>query len=209
MAARCIENTSLRRGSDGDWHIYGEIHNETDVQGAEILVVGTLLDADGNVMATGQTGICPFELSPGTFSVYDIAFHNSAALPQPASFKVNVLSGKALEAALPPLDATLQNLDATRSGDTVTITGSVRANKNYPGDYSGCAAFYDGGGKVVQQITIFGFGGLTAGDTQPLELPLPLVPADASSVRFWIVGPGSEPLESNYRAVMSGSIAID
>jgi hypothetical protein len=210
LGARCIENDSLRRSEiDGDWHIYGEIHNETNVQGVEIIVQGTLFDAQGNVLATGQAPICPYELSPGSFSGYDIGFNNSAGIPQPASYKINVLSGRALTSPLPALDATVSGLQAERDGDTVTITGTVRANRDYPGDYAGCAAFYDSAGKTVMHWTIFGFGALEEDVSQPLELPLDFTPAAATSVRFWLIGPGSEPLESNYAAVVSGLIPID
>lgn len=209
LAAKCVENDTLRRGPDGDWHIYGEIHNETDVQGVEIIVQATLFDGDGNVLATGQAPICPYELSPGQVSVYDIDFHNSASVPQPANYRINVMSGKALASALPQLDADLTDLSASRSGDTVTITGSVSANQNYPGDFSGCAAFYDSAGTVIQQFTVFGFGALPSGVSQDLELPLPQIPGDAQTVRFWLVGPGSSPLSSDYVAVMSGAIPID
>ncbi len=94
LGARCIENTSLRRGAGGDWHLYAEIHNETDVQATEFIVLGTLLDAEGN---PGQAPICPHELSPSSFSAYDIRFPGTEGLPEPASYKVNVLSGKTLE----------------------------------------------------------------------------------------------------------------
>ena len=173
-----------------------------------MILSGTLYDAADNVLAAGQAPICPFELSPRQFSVFDIQFHNSAGVPQPARYEVRAMSGKALESPLPELDVTLGDLAGKRSGDRVNITGTIRANRRYPGDFAGCAAFYDAGGKVVQQFTIFGFGELNDDTNQPLDLPLPIVPANARSVRLWIIGPGDEPLESSYQAVMSGAIAI-
>ncbi len=88
--------------------------------------------------------------------------------------------------ALPPLELTMSNLEASRSGDTVTTTGSVRANEDYPGEVLWLRG-------VLQHFTIVGFGELSDGVNQPLELPLPLVPPEATSVRFWMVGPGAGP----------------
>jgi hypothetical protein len=207
LGAKCIENDSLRRGEDGDWHIYGEIHNETQAQGAEIVVVGTLLDANGNAIATAQAPICPFELTPGTFSGYDIHFHDSENIPQPASYKINVLSGKVLPGPLPHLEVTVTDLDAERVGDQVFIRGDLRANQPIEGDFKGCAGFYDAAGKMIQHVSIFGFGPLPSGNTQPLELPLPLVPDAAETVRFWLVGPG-DLLSSNWRPIISDHIPI-
>jgi hypothetical protein len=209
IGAKCIENETLYRGDDGDWHLVGEIHNETQVQGAGMIIGGTLFDAQGNVLATAQTPACPYELSPGTFSVFDIRFHNSSGVPQPASYKINVLAGKALPGPLPVLEATVNNLTATRSGDTVTIEGTIRLLRPYSGDFSGCAAFYDSAGNVLREWTIFGFGPIPDTDPQPLELPLPFVPDEATDVRFWLVGPGSEPLASDYATVPSELIDID
>jgi hypothetical protein len=209
LGAKCIENDSLYRDEDGDWHIVGEIHNETQVQGAGMIIGGTLFDAQGNVLATAQAPACPMELTPGTFSVYDVEFFNSDNVPQPASYKLNVLAGKALPAPLPVLEATVNDLAAERSGDTVTLTGTIRVLRPYDGDFYGCAAFYDGAGKVNRQITIIGFGDIPDGDPQPLELPLPRIPNSAQSVRFWLVGPGSEPLASDYATAPSELIDID
>jgi hypothetical protein len=211
LGAKCIENDALRRDSTGDWHIFGEIHNETQVQGAEIVVLGTLLDAAGNTIATAQTPICPFELSPGSFSGYDIHFQNSQAL-QPASHRVNVIGGKALPGPLPMLEATVTDLEARRDAqvdELVHITGKVRALMPISGDFSGCAAFYNAAGKVVSHWTIFGFGPLPSGSAQDLEFSLGFVPDEATSVRFWLVGPGSEPLRSNYQAVLSAPFPIE
>jgi hypothetical protein len=209
IGAKCIENETLYRGDDGDWHIVGEIHNETQVQGAGMVVGATLFDSGGNVLATAQSPACPYELSPGTFSVFDVRFHNSSAVPQPASYKINVVAGKALPGPLPVLEATVNNLSATRSGETVTIEGTIRLLRPYSGDFSGCAAFYDAGGNMLREWTIFGFGEINGTGPQPLELPLPFVPDEATEVRFWLVGPGSEPLASDYATTPSELIDID
>jgi hypothetical protein len=211
LGAKCIENDTLRRDSSGDWHIFGEIHNETAVQGAEMIVLGTLLDASGNTIATAQTPVCPMELSPNSFSGYDIHFRDSSAL-QPASYKINVLSGKALPGPLPVLEATVTDLEARRDpqiDELVHISGEVRALMPISGDFSGCAAFYDAAGKVVSHWTIFGFGPLPSNTVQDLNFALGFVPDEATSVRFWLVGPGSEPLESSYQAVVSEQFPIE
>lgn len=208
LGARCIEHDTLYRDESGNLHIVGEIYNDTDVQGAQMVLGGTLYDGAGNVLATAQSPTCPYELSPHTRSTFDIEFRDSSGVPMPARYEVRAVSGKALTAALGPLHATLSNLKATRSGIGVEITGSIRAGQSYDGFYSGCAAFYSADEDVLRQLTIIGFGELPADVDQPIDVILPGMPAEAKTMRLWIVGPGDSPLQSNYLALMSDSVTI-
>jgi len=210
IAARCVENETLYRDSNGNWTLVGEMYNDTAVQGAEMVLGATLYDSAGNALVSGQGPICPGELSPNSLSTFEITFFNSASIAQPTRHEFRVVNGKALDAPLPPLDASVTGLSATQSGDTVTLTGTVRANRTYAGDFSGCAALYDGSGRVIRQITILGFGEMPANKNQELELPLLVVPeADVASARFWLVGPGSAPFASDYAAVVSDLLPVN
>jgi len=210
IAARCVENESLYRDGSGNWVLVGEMYNDTGVQGAEMILGATLFDGAGNALVSGQGPICPAELSPNSLSSFEITFLNSASIPEPARHEFRVLNGKALDSPLPKLDVIVSGLAATQSGDTVTLTGTIRANRSYSGDFSGCAALYDGDGQVIRQITILGFGELPPSQNQELELPLLVVPdADVASVRFWLVGPGPAPFASGYAAVVSDLVSVN
>lgn len=208
VAAKCVDADTIYRDSAGNLHIVGEIHNDTDQQGTDVVVAGTLFDGGGRVIATARTPICPFELSPHTFSTFDIAFPNSAAL-QPLRYEINVVSGTVELGRLPQLQAKLSTLRAHQSGDTVTVTGTLSADPGYEGRYYGCAAFYDSRGNVVRQLSMIGLGNLSRANVkQDLNLDLPGVPPGAIKMRFWVVGPGATPLTSNYRAIVTDFIVI-
>lgn len=221
LGARCIDHESLRKGPDGDWHLYGEIHNDTNVQGTQILLQGTLFDPSGRVVGVGQTYICPGDLSPGTFSVYDIRIKDSSAIVGPVARQVNVLSGKAVPEHLPPLPVTDINFTttATRAADG-SVSWEIDFHYSPPtdgpvssGPVYGCAAFYDASGNVVSverpdtpdvgQYHISGFSELKR-DMDPT------VPADAVSFRglFWFPSSDSAQFESNFAPVISDLIAI-
>ncbi len=221
LGARCIDHESLRKGPDGDWHLYGEIHNDTNVQGTQILLQGTLYDPSGRVMAVGQTYICPGDLSPGTFSVYDIRFKDSSAIVGPFARKINVLSGKAVPEHLPPLPVTDVNFTttATRAFDgsvnweivfkySPPLTGPVSS-----GSMAGCVAFYDASGNVVsvEGPDTPGIGGFhISGYSQIVRDMDPTVPADAVSFRglFWFPHSDSAFFESDYAPVISDAVTI-
>lgn len=208
LAARCIDNETMYQDGSGDWHVVGEMHNDTDVWGAKMMLGGTLMDNDGNVLATGQAPACPFELASHGSSVFDVQFFHSSDL-HPTKYDVRPIDGKSLDQPLPPLQVSLAAFAAKRTSSGVTITGTIRANKAYSEQFGGCAAFYDGAGKVVRQITIFGFGTLPANVDQPLTLPLPDIPGDASAVRFWLTESSvADRLSSDYGAAVTGNVAI-
>ncbi len=208
LAAKCIDNETMYQDSSGDWHVVGEMHNDTDVWGGEMLLGGKLMDDEGNVLATAQAPACPFELAAHSISVFDVQFFHSSGL-HPTKYDVRPIDGKALDHPLPPLEVSLTNFAAKRTSSGVTITGTIRANKAYSQQFGGCAAFYNSAGKVIRQITIFGFGKLPANVAQPLTLPLPDIPGDASSVRFWLnESSDADPLSSDYGAAVTDSLTI-
>jgi hypothetical protein len=212
MGAKCVENTSLRRSElDGDWHLYGELHNETDTQGVQMAVLGTLLDANGNVMATSEAVICPIELSPKSLSTIDIDFNGTQNLPQPASYKVNVIRGKVLEQPLPEMPIDIQQVKASRSGGDVSVEVTIRLQQVFNADTIGCLAYYDSAGKVVEEITLTRKRALSYsnGATQTTTYTFEDITPAATKVRFWLIGPGSVPLESNYRAIASEIVPIN
>lgn len=208
VAGRCIDKDTIYRDGGGNLHIVGEIHNDTDQQGTEVVVAGTLLDGAGRVLATAQTPICPYELSPHAFSTFDIAFPNSAGI-QPLRYEIHVTNGSVELGKLPPLQAKLSTLRAHRSGDTVAVNGTLSADPGFEGRYYGCAAFYDSREQMVREFSMIGLGTLTRANVkQDVDLDLPAVPTSAIKMRLWVVGPGATPLTSNYRAIVTDYVVI-
>src|SRR3990172_7618230 len=147
MSAKCIENDTVRRGINDDWTIFGEIHNETDVQGVQMLLQGTIFNDAGNVVGVAQAQTCPSELSPASLSVFAIRFNDSEAVGQPARHQVNVLSGKALEEPLPLFDATVSNASVVvENGADLRYSFSVTPAQQYTGNVITCTAWYDAAG---------------------------------------------------------------
>ncbi len=208
LAAKCIDNETMYQDSLGDWHVVGEMRNDTDVWGANMLLGGSLMDDAGNVLATGQAPACPFELAAHGVSVFDVQFFQSFGL-HPTKYEVHPIGGKSLDQPLQPLQVSLTGFAAKRTSSGVTITGTIRARKAYSQQFGGCAAFYNGAGKVVRQITVFGFGKLPSNVDQPLTLPLPDIPGDATAVGFWLVeSSDADPLSSDYGAAVTGKLTI-
>ena len=113
VSARCVEHEALRKGPDGDWHIYGEIYNDTDVQGLNMVIDGAFLDASGAETRTARAVMCPGSLSPGTFSAYDIRFPNTSVIDRPEGFKVKVVDGNASGNQLTALHGAYQDVTAS------------------------------------------------------------------------------------------------
>lgn len=209
IAAKCIDQDQLVRDASGNWTIVGQIHNDTDIQATAMVLSGKLLDGEGNVLASTTASPCPQELSPHTLAVFELHFANSSAL-NPVSYDVRPISGHVQDDPLPLLGVSFSRFAATRLGEGARITGTINSTRTDARPYTGCLAFYDATGKVVTEVTLAGFGGLTAGKPQPLSLPVPLVQASATSVRFWLVGPtdSSDLFASGFQAAVTDIMTI-
>ncbi len=210
IAAKCIENETLYQDASGDWHVVGEIHNDTDVWGADMLVGGQLLDASGSVIATTQAPVCPLELAPHSYDGFDLHFRGSGAL-RPTSYAIHVIRGHALTQPLPDSGLSLNGFAAKKVPSGINISGTVSSTRTYSRVLTGCIAFYNAAGRVVTHITAINFGltlPLVAGTPQPVAFTIPGVQPDATSVRLWLAGDSAIPLASDYAAVMTGSIPI-
>src|SRR6185295_19190946 len=76
LGARCIERTSIHVDADGYTHITGEMLNETDIQGTQIMLRGTLYDDQNNVVAQKDSPTCPPDSQPNSQIIFDIRFDN-------------------------------------------------------------------------------------------------------------------------------------
>jgi hypothetical protein len=210
VAGKCIDNETLYQDSAGDWHVVGEIHNDTDIWGADMELGGDLLDASGNVIATTQAPVCPLELKAHSFDGFDLHFPRSAGL-HPTSYAIHVIAGHALDHPLPDSGLSLTGFTAKKESAGINISGTVATTHTYRRVLTGCIAFYNSDGKVVMHITAINFGltlPLVAGAPQPVSFTIPDVPTAATSIKLWLAGDSDTPLASDYAAVMTGSIAI-
>jgi hypothetical protein len=212
-AQKCIENDTLYQDADGDWHIAGEIHNETDMWGTGMMLRGQLLDDDGDVIAETREPICPMELAEDSFNSFDLEFNDSSTL-DPDDYRLNVIEGRVDDDDLPDSGLSLEDFTATEGDTNITIRGTVSSTRTYERTLTGCAAFYDASGDVLTGLTLVGFGltlPLESGEPQSVSIDVPgnRVEPGATHVRLWLAGDSDEPLESDYAAVMSGLIPLD
>jgi hypothetical protein len=189
LGAKCLENGGLQFDPDGKPHLYGEIHNETDVQGLDIELTGVVFDVNGNELASNTAIMCPGSLSPGTFSVYDILVDTPGAI---ASHRVNVTSGTASSDSLPALGGTF--------GPTNTIARYNAAAQDYELDFDGaftftepaptplsftyCVALYNSAGRVIgllPHLQVFATTQILFRTTDTNLIP---IPGDATTMRF-------------------------
>ena len=161
LGARCIERTSTYVDSDGYTHITGQMVNDTDTQGIQMMLQGMLFDATGNVVATKTGPTCPPDSQPHQQTVFDIRFDNPN-LPPWDHFSVQPVSGKAQSDPLTDPKVVLFFAEAIRftapihypgvdiSPNDVFFRFQVRnqTNNSYAG-VQGCSAVYDQMGKVV------------------------------------------------------------
>jgi hypothetical protein len=227
LAARCIENTSVAVDGDGHTHIYGEMHNETRVQGVGIMLRGVLLDEDGNVIASKEAPICPPDSQPGALSVFDIRF-DERNLPPHDSFKVNASGGRTRRNELPGAGVQITTSDSVRlpfipefpytGGDVfLRFALSNGSQTTYPA-VQGCAAAYSADGDVIAASTgQLGYldqtGAFVAGTLPPSPrvdflMYVGQVPENTDHVRGWVwIGrPGDST--SAYQFLMTDAIGV-
>lgn len=214
MGARCIDNETLYRDGSGSWHVVGEVHNETDVQGTGIIVGGTLFDAADNVIGTARTAACPLELSPQSFTAFDLQFDYDGDT-RPARYDVRLVDGKAIEGVLPDSGLNLAGFTAKTTADGLLITGDVENDgpRTYRNILTGCVAIYNAEGRVITHVTLVNFGltlPLRADSSQPVgfELPAAFVEAGAHHVKLWLAGDAAKPFASDYAYTMTGDIPV-
>ena len=198
VAATCVQNETLYRDDAGDWRLVGEMRNDYDVSGADILVRGSLFDADGNLIATADAMPCPKQLPAHSTISFGLHFINSADR-DPASYDVRVIGGHALEQALPDSGLNLDGFTARRMPGGIIIVGQVvnAGTRTYVSSPTGCAAFYDANGHVITQLTLENFGvtlPIHARSSQRVNVPLAdgFVAPGAVSVRLWLAA-NNEP----------------
>jgi hypothetical protein len=214
-AAKCIENETVSKDpSTGDWVIAGEIHNETEIQGVDMRLRATLLDADGDPIAGTTRSICPSELSPGSLSVFALDFPQTADLPEPADHTVRVETGRALEHPLPKLNLTSSATAVRPAASDFRVNIKYRANQPYDGKVLGvCLAVYNASGQVLSVLPV-GVPSLAipAGveSTFPYGISRDLVPGAATHVRYWLWLTELPPnhFTSDHQAYVSGLIPI-
>jgi len=122
LGARCIEQPYAYVDSEGYTHITGRMVNDTDIQGAQLMLRGTLYDAANNVLATKDQAPCPPDLKPYSEISFDIRFDNPG-IPPWDHFDVRHISGKALAAPLPDPDVVLFSAEAFRFEGLPPIPG--------------------------------------------------------------------------------------
>jgi hypothetical protein len=223
-AARCIENTSIRTDAQGFTHIYGEMFNDTDVQGVQMMLRGRLLDAQGNVVAEQVASICPPDSQPHGQSMFDIKFDRLNMLPYSSS-DFSMGGGSTVPQPLPDpkINVVGGTLLARRFGKGAKtgagLAFGVRntSGKTYP-PVQGCAAAYNDKGQVVAAVQ----APLLALDQNDNEVPAVLhtdradlvflsflnIPSEATFARAWLWVPGPTGGTSPYQHVMTQTTAI-
>ncbi len=166
MGARCIEKPYVYVDGDGYTHITGRMVNDTDIQGASIMLRGTLFDANNNVIASKDSPICPPDLKPFSEAIFDIRFDNPG-IPPHARFSVQAISGTALSAPKPNPDVVLFSAEAIRLENIPFAPGILpfdsndvlfgfevrnRTNNSYP--IQGCSAVFDNQGNIVHAQSV-------------------------------------------------------
>lgn len=230
LGAKCIDRTSTYVDADGYTHITGEMVNDSNIQGTNIMLRGTLLDDAGNVVATKDAPTCPPDTQPHQQTAFDIRFDNPSVPPW-THFNVRPISGKALEAPLADPKVTLQFADANRYTSPIVVPGLTispkdvrlsfqlrnQTNNTYDG-LQGCAAVIDQHGnfvfvvsKELLQQNEDGLLGPAVVGPQALGIVTmiaPDVPAGPVQVRAWLwFGKKGDPT-SAYQFVATGLITL-
>lgn len=230
LGARCIEKTHVYVDGDGYTHITGRMYNDTDIQGAQLMLRGTLYDANNNVIATKDTPPCPPDLQPYSDIMFDIRFDNPG-IPPHARFDVRLVSGLALPAPKANPDVVLFSKEAIRFTNIPFVPGILpfdeddvlfgfelrnRTNNAYP--VQGCSAVFDNQGTIIhaQSVELVEFDedfNTTPAVVLAQELGFVTmiaedVPAGPTQVRAWLwFGNKGQPT-SQWQYVDSGLITI-
>jgi hypothetical protein len=230
LGARCIERTHTYVDKDGYTHITGEMDNDTNIQGAAIVLRGTLLDDANNVVATKDAPTCPPDTQPQNQTVFDIRFDNPN-IPPWTHFTVNAVSGRALESPLPPADVVLFSSEAVRfdgvppipglgiTDDDVFLTFSARNRSQTPLTMQACVAVYNQAGEVtyvtsdelVQRSASGGIEPAVIVDTGAPGSAFFVakdVPKGPVQIRAWLWFGAKGAPTSNYQFVTTGLITI-
>ncbi|HEY7801119.1 MAG TPA: hypothetical protein VIE40_00465 [Dehalococcoidia bacterium] len=159
FGGRCIDRTNERVDSDGYTHISGEMVNDTDIQGTQIMLRARLLDAQGNVVAQKDGAPCPPDTQPHNQTMFDLRFDNPN-VPAHASFDVRPISGITLTSPLPaPPVVVLQTVaerfesfppfpDLTNKDVLFAFNIRNQSDQSFTG-VQGCTAVYDHTGNIV------------------------------------------------------------
>jgi hypothetical protein len=230
LGAKCIDRTSTYVDADGYTHITGEMVNDSNIQGTNIVLRGTLMDDAGNIVATKDAPTCPPDTQPHQQTIFDIRFDNPNVPPW-TKFEVRPISGKALDAPLPDPKVVLSFPDAIRFTADPKIPGvdvtekdvlfafqlRNQTNNSYDG-VQGCAAVFDHAGNVIwadsaEVIHQNDDGSIEPAVVGPQELTSIFwvgknVPTGPVQVRAWLwFGQKGDPT-SQYQFVTTGLITI-
>lgn len=211
VAARCVEHDRVVRDKDGNLHVTGELFNETDIQGAGMVVRGTIFDGDGNVIASATTPTCPRQLSPGDPVAYDIKFPDTQGAPEPASHKIEVVDGRALDTPFPELGLTV-NFDINPGSQGTGYTVGMKLNRPGPGPVLyACIGIYDLAGNLTAllQPPFPAFGGTTL--EQSLSIPFADYP-EAAAIRLWLFSKDAsgapQPVQAYVSPIMPFALTV-
>jgi hypothetical protein len=218
LGARCVENTSTRVDSEGYSHVYGEMYNETNIQGYGMLLRARLLAADGSVIAEQDGTLCPPDLAPQQHTVFDIRF-GTPNLPAPSSFDVRAIAGQASDVQLPDPKIALLGASATRQQGQAVLRMDIKNNSGMEHvNLNACVAGYDSAGKVIaaRSVPLQNFNdqgtpipsGLGPNPDYAL-LRIQDPPAGLVTMRGWIwLAADTTNADQAYRAVMTDLVAL-
>jgi hypothetical protein len=204
--------------------------NDTGIQGAAIVLRGTLLDDANNVVATKDAPTCPPDTQPQNQTAFDIRFDNPN-IPPWTHFTVNAVAGRALESALPDADVVLFSSEAARfegvppipglgiTDDDVFLVFSARNRSNVPLPIQGCVAVYDQQGNVTyvfstEIVQRAANGGIepavlvNTGGPSDVFMVAKDVPKGPVQIRAWLWFGAKGAPTSNYQFVTTGLITI-
>lgn len=191
---------------------------------------GTLYDAAGNVIAQKDGAICPPDLQPHSQVSFDLRFDNPG-IPPHASYSVNAIGGRALEAPLPDPEVLVLKTDAIRfigfpqipgfpvSDSDVFFRFQVRnrSDRVYTG-IQGCSAVYNNQGQVIAadsaELVQFDENGFPETAVMENEFPgvvfmqVEGVPPTAAYVRGWLWFGEKDAGTSEYQFIMTPPITI-